>query len=50
MELASGHLSARASQSQVVAGANVVIDSCIRGREDPKGGIAEYISECLEQI
>ena len=47
MELVSGHFSARASQSQVAAGANVVIDGCIRGKNYPKGGLAEHISECL---
>ena len=50
MELLEGHESARASQSQVAAGAEVVIDGCIRGKEYPKGGTAEHISECLNEV
>ena len=48
MELVNRHDSARASQAQVVVGANAVVDGCIRGNEDPKGGAAEHISEWLE--
>ena len=47
MELTDRLHSALASQSQVVAGARVVVDSCIRGEADPKGGKAEHISEWL---
>lgn len=47
MELVNGQQPALASQSQVVAGAETVIDGCIRGNEDPKGGLAENISECV---
>lgn len=49
MELVDRHRSARASQSQVVAGAKAVIDGCIRGTADPKGGKAEHVSECLKR-
>ena len=43
------HLSALASQSQVVAGGDIVVDGCIRGSADPKGGKAENISEWLQR-
>ena len=46
-ELKNRNVPARASQSQIVAGANVVIDGCIRDKEDPKGGSADHISEFL---
>lgn len=47
MELTDRIHSALASQSQVVAGARAVVDGCIRGKADPKGGKAEHISEWL---
>lgn len=47
MELINRLHSALASQSQVVAGARVVVDGCIRGKTDPKGGKAKHISEWL---
>lgn len=48
VELLNRLSTARASQSQVIAGAEAVVDGCIRGNPNPKGGKAEHISECLE--
>ena len=42
---------ARASQSQVQAGASAVIDNCVRNQERPLGGAATHISErCITLI
>ena len=44
-ELLNRYHPARASQFQVVDGAKVVIDGCIRDKIDPKGGSANRIGE-----